>query len=426
MTAEVEQAEKEVRQTLGVGASGATTWRRWLRGMIVGLAGALLLLWWVMSWRDAGDEVRYETRPVTRGDITVTISATGTLQPTNTVDVGIEVSGTVASVEADYNQRVRVGDVLARLDPTKLHAQVLQSEAALAAAQAKVLQAQVNLEKARLESRRLQEVHAGGAGFVSEQDLDVAELAVRGAQAEHGSAEAAVKQTQATLESVKTDMAKAVIRSPINGVVLNRAVEVGQTVAASFQAPVLFSLAEDLAQMELQADIDEADVGSVNAGQAATFTVDAYPDRPFPAQVIQVRYGSQTVDGVVTYTAILRVDNTNLILRPGMTATAQIQVDSASDALLLPNAALRFSPPQTVSAKNSGSFINNLFPRPPLATSRAPMLAANAGDEVWVLRDGELVAIPLTLGLTDAQRSVILAGDLQAGDEVVVGALRGD
>ena len=233
-----------------------------------------------------------------RGDLTVIVTATGTLQPTNKVDVGSELSGIVKSVEADYNDRVKVGQVLARLDTSKLEAQVTQSRAALDSAKAKVLQAQATVLETRSKLTQFQKVRELSNNKVpSQSELDAAEAAFERAKADEASATAAVSQAQATLEANQTDLSKSVIRSPINGVVLTRSMEPGQTVAASFTAPVLFTLAEDLTQMELHVDVDEADVGKVKEGQKAAFGVAAYPNRTFEARITQTRFGSSRPRG---------------------------------------------------------------------------------------------------------------------------------
>lgn len=257
----------------------------------------------------------------------------------------------------------------------------------------------------------------------SQTDLDTAKANLARSKADEASAKASVAQAEAALNVVRTDLQKAVIVSSINGVVLKRSIEPGQTVAASFQAPILFTLAEDLTQMELQVDVDEADVGQVCKGQEATFTVDAYPDRTFPAHITQVRYGSQTVDGVVTYKTVLKVDNSSLALRPGMTATAVITVNRKENALLVPNTALRFAPSTTngKSQTRSRGLVGMLLPRPPgLDAKKTDEPDSKAKEQrVWTLRNGELAAITITKGLTDGVRTEVLAGLLEPGTPLV-------
>ena len=392
--------------------------------LVVALAAGGLYYWRAQS---ATNGVQYRTEPATRGPLVVNVSATGNLQPTNKVDVGSELSGIVETVLVDDNDQVKKGQVLARLDVSRLKDQVVQSRAALEAAQAKVRQAQATVKEAQANLERLRQVQQLSGGKVpSQAELSTAEATLARGNADESSARAAVAEAIAALRSNETNVDKAEIRSPINGVVLTRKVEPGQTVAASFQAPVLFTLAEDLKQMELQVDVDEADVGQVRDGQKATFTVDAYPGRRYPATVKRVGYGSQVKDNVVTYPTLLGVDNDDLTLRPGMTATAEITTIERDNALLVPNAALRFTPPEGASqpAKSSGGLVSQLMPRPP---RQAPRKAGNAGPRsteqtVYVLRNGEPVAVPVTVGASDGRNTEIARGDLAPGTPVVVEA----
>jgi HlyD family secretion protein len=386
----------------------------------VALAVVLLVLLWLGLRSNA--QAQYETQEVKRGNLTVRVSATGTLQPTNQVDVGSEISGTIKSVKVDYNDWVKRGQVLAQIDTTKLDAQARQTAALLEAARAHVLQVQATVAEAKAILARLEEVQQASGGKVpSKAELDTAHANLDRAVADEANARAAVMQAEATLEAQRTDIAKAAIRSPINGVVLKRAAEPGQTVAAAFQTPVLFTLAEDLTKMELQVDVDEADVGKVEKGQNVTFTVDAYPDRSFPANVTQVRFGSKTVSGVVTYTTVLTVDNTSMLLRPGMTGTANIVVQKAEDVLLVPNTALRFTPPQAeAEPENNRGLVGSLLPRPPSATTKPIKTATDKQPQVWVLREGQLERVLLKTGMTDGALTEVKEGQLEPGMAVVV------
>lgn len=424
MTSPNTEQKTDIAKTLGIDKAGSRMprLRRWLMWSVAVAAVSVAAMLWFT--RSKTDSVQYETQPVRRGDLVVTVSATGTLEPIKKVDVGIEVSGTIKTVEVDYNDQVKVGQVLARLDTSKLEAQSLQSEAALDAARAKLLQAQATVQEAEAQMARLTEVRElSGGKMPSKYEFDAQQAAQARARADEASAKAAVAQAQATLDANRSDLAKAVVHSPINGIVLKRSVEPGQTVAAMFQSPVLFTLAEDLAQMELQVDVDEADVGQVREGQEATFTVDAYPDQIFPARTTQVRYGSQTVEGVVTYKTVLKVDNSTLILRPGMTATALLTVNKRENVLLVPNAALRFTPPQTQRTEKSGggSLLSAILPHPPRSesTPREDANAKNKDQQVWTLRDGQLTPIAITKGLTDGKMMEVTGGDLEPGMELV-------
>jgi HlyD family secretion protein len=351
----------------------------------------------------------------------VIVTATGTLQPMNKVDVGSELSGIVKSVEVDFNDRVKVGQVLARLDTTRLEAQVTQAGASLDAAKARVLQVQATAKEARQKLAQLEKLRQLSSNRVPAQvDMDVAEAALQRALAEEGSAKAAVAQAQAVLETYGTDMSKAVIRSPINGIVLTRSIEPGQTVAAALQAPTLFTLAEDLTQMELHVNVDEADIGKVAEGQNALFTVSAYPERAFQARITQARYGSTTTSGVVTYETVLKVDNGDLSLRPGMTATADITVKKLEKVVLIPNAALRFTPPTPAVAngekKSTGGLVGSLLPRPPRIGPRTRQQAANnKRQQVWILKDGQPIAVPITIGSTNGSVTEVIAGEVKPG-----------
>ena len=410
MTMPTTQSKEAVAKTLGIDDSSARK-PRLKRGLILGgVVVAALMVWLLWGARRKTDLLQYVTQPVRRGDLLVTVSATGTLQPIKKVDVGIEVSGTIMTVDVDYNSQVTNGQLLAQLDTSRLEAQALQSEASLESARATVREAEAQV--ARLN--RVREL--SGGKMPSQSDLDTATATL-------ARAKAAVTQWQATLTVNRTDIAKAVVHSPINGVVLTRSIEPGQTVVSAMTTPTLFTLAEDLKQMELQVDVDEADVGQVREGQKATFTVDAYPDRTFPARITQVRYGSQTVEGVVTYKTVLTVDNSNLLLRPGMTATAVITVNKKDNALLVPNAALRFTPPpvQTTSHSSGGSLVGALLPHPPKSES-APKEDTNGKSQeqrVWTLRNGQLTAIAITKDATDGVMTEVTGGAVESGLELV-------
>ncbi|MFO7666733.1 MAG: efflux RND transporter periplasmic adaptor subunit [Desulfobacterales bacterium] len=357
------------------------------------------------------------------------MATTGTLQPTNQVEVGSELSGIIRTVEADYNDVVKVGQVLARLDTSRLEAQVQQSKASLEAAIAKVRQVQATVKEAGSSLARLKQVgELSGKRLSSQHDIEAAEAALERSLADETSARASVSQAEANLRIVQTDLSKAVIYSPIKGIVLKRSVEPGQTVAASLQAPVLFTLAEDLAKMELRVDVDEADVDKLKKGQNATFTVDGYPDRIFTAKITQVRFGSKIVSGVVTYETIMNVDNSDLLLRPGMTATANIVINKIENSVLIPNAALRFTPPEKDDEKLSGnsSIIGKLFPRPRRSQTKQKKetKADRKKSKIWVLKDGQLSEIPVTTGESDGVMTEVTSGNIDPGMKVVIDTIK--
>lgn len=391
----------------------------WAGAAVVVLAAGYVLLFGFGS----NAQIRYVTEPATRGDLTVTVTATGTVQPTNTVDVSSELSGVIRKVLVDYNDQVKVGEALAELDTDKLKAELDHARATLNAASAKVKEAEATVEEQQLNLQRKERLLSKQAG--SQQDLDTAKAAYDRAVATLASARAQVGVAEADLRLNETNLSKACICSPVNGVVLMRKVEPGQTVATSFQAPVLFTIAEDLKQMELQVDIDEADVGKVREGQEATFAVDAYPDRKFPARIQQLRFGSERVEGVVTYKAILGVDNADLSLRPGMTATAEIVVQQVKNALLVPNAAMRFSPPaEEVSGGGSESLLRQILPRPPSFRKPSERESTGTNRRVWILRDGAPAAVKVAAGATDGARTEILEGEIAQGQPVIVDATK--
>jgi HlyD family secretion protein len=415
--------EPELARTLAIGKSRG--YSRWLKRLLVLCLLIVVAVAGASFFRQANRSQSpvFKTEKARRGDLVVTVTATGTLQPTNTVQVGSELSGIIKQVMVDHNERVKVGQALARLDTSKLEAQLAQYQATLESAKARVLQAQATVSETRSKLLQFQKVRELSDNRVpSQAEYDAAVAALERALADEASAKAAVSQAQAAVRACETDLSKAIIRSPVNGVVISRNVEPGQTVAASFQAPVLFTIAEDLRQMELHVDVDEADVGKVKEGQKATFTVDAYPNRVFQAHITEVRYGSKTVEGVVTYETVLKVDNSDLSLRPGMTATAVIKVEEVKDALLIPNAALRFTPPVEEEKMPSRGLTGVLLPRMARPSSRHPALPPASRNEqrVWILKEGRPSPLSVTVGSTDGIMTEVLRGEVRPGTELIV------
>ena len=403
-----------------IGLEARSTKRRRMRWLGILLAALVLMAGGYLLLKPSqAPLLRFDTAEVQQGNLTVTVTATGTLQPVNQVDVGSELSGTIDTVLVDFNDRVRRGQVLARLDTDRLKAQVIEVRESLESAKAKLEEAKATVLETRLRYERCEKLAT--RQLCSGEDLDTARAAQARAKAAEASAKAQVAVARATLDLNETNLAKAEIRSPIDGLVLKRQIEPGQTVAASLQAPVLFTLAEDLAHMELHVAVDEADVGKIAEGQSAVFTVDAYPARSFPARITQVRFAPQTVEGVVTYETVLLVDNADLSLRPGMTATAVITVQKLEDVTLVPNAALRFIPPVTQTAQNSGGGIFGAIFRRPSSDRRR---TDNDGrQKIWILRDGQPVAVPVTTGASDGKFTELLSGDIRPGQAVVIDAI---
>ena len=378
------------------------------RGWIAAaLAMLLVMAFLLLPGGNGRQQGRFLTEDAARGNLVVTISASGTLQPTRSVDVGSELSGTLEAVLVEENARVERGQVVARLDTAKLEDAVVKSRAA-------VTQMEATVAEARASLKRLRHVAELSGGKVpSQTELETAEAALKRAEANEASA-------RAVLKTDETNIHKAVIRSPIDGVVLTRKVEPGQTVVAAMTTPVLFTIAEDLTKMELQVKVDEADVGTVKLGQPANFTVSAWPGREFPAIIERVGIGSTVTDNVVTYKTVLSVANDDLALRPGMTATARIVTAQRENALLVPNAALRFAPPAATAAAPQGSIVSRLLPRPPQPQKKPAQAAPNGAPQVWVLREGQPTAIPVQAGVSNGRHTEILGGELKDGMAVIV------
>ncbi|MFO1217298.1 MAG: efflux RND transporter periplasmic adaptor subunit [Burkholderiaceae bacterium] len=408
-------------------------WQRATLWITLVLAAAIAAgAWWWLGRRQADAQPQFITEPVVRATLNVTVSADGTLAPTRSVNIGSELSGTVASVAVDVNDRVKKGQVLLELDTAKLRDQIARSRAALATADARVVQAAATLKEAQGNLARLEEVSRLSGGKVpSQAELDTARATLERARADEASAKAGVADARAQVSTDTTNLGKASIRSPIDGVVLTRSVDPGNAVAASLQAVTLFTLAEDLTHLMLEVNVDETDVGLVQNGQKATFTVGAYLNRRYPATVTRVAYGSTKTDNVVTYTTRLDVDNRDLTLRPGMTATATIQTAERTPSLLVPNTALRFTPAQAAAAAppasgGGTSIVSKLMIRPPQATGvrrsagAAGGPGAGASRQIWVLHDGQPVAVNVGVGASDGRRTEVSSPQLKEGDAVIV------
>lgn len=424
--AHLEQTQRQpadILSTLGLDDSGRR--RSWIRRVVYGLIViALIAAAFAVRGRQTPDEgSTYVTAPARVGDLVETVSATGTLAALDTVEVGSETSGRILEVLVDFNDRVTKGQVLATIDPEQAAARSEEAAAQLRAARASVTRAQATVEESDQSLARLRGLR--DAGLISEQELDAAEATARRAQADVASARAQATVAEASLAEARSNLQKTAIRSPIDGIVLSRAVEPGQTVAASFQTPVLFTLARDLADMALHVQVDEADVGKVREGQAATFRVDAWPDREFASRVVSLRNMPTAAENVVTYEAVLAVDNDELLLRPGMTATASVVTERKESVLLVPNAALRFTPPEVASAQQQGQgprgglFLPGISQRGPRDSSRQQRPEAKAAT-LWVLRQGQPVSVPVKPGATDGRNTEVSSDQLREGDEVIV------
>ncbi|WP_395612146.1 efflux RND transporter periplasmic adaptor subunit [Allosphingosinicella sp.] len=431
-----------------LGAPAAKPWYKrpiFIAGIVVILAVVFLLARCFTGSGEGG----YATETVRRGNLQVTVTATGNLQPTNEVQVGSEQSGLVTGVFVDNNDRVTQGQPLARLDTSRLQDAMTQARAGLAQAQAEVATAAATLAQNRADLSRQEEVYRVSGGRVpSRTELDAARATYQRGLAGVRAAQAGVTTAQAQVSSAQTNLSKATIYSPVNGVVLSRQVDPGQTVAASLSAPVLFTIAEDLSQMKLEVRVDEADVGQVSAGQRATFTVDAYPGRTFQATVLRVDVGANasgsTTSGssasnaasstntVIAYTAVLSVANPEMLLRPGMTATAEIVTAERQNALLVPNAALRWSPERDAAAtKGQGGVTSVLVPRGGRGGrgggrggAREVSIGRGSRQTVYVLgADGQPQAVQIIVGESNGSVTEVTGGNLREGQEVITSRL---
>ena len=352
-------------------------------------------------WRlNADAPVQYRSQILEKGDISQTVSANGTINPVTLVSVGTQVSGTVKKLYVDFNSKVQKGQILLKLDDALLAAQLKQSEA-------NVQSAQASLDLANANEKRTRDLFA--LEYVAQQDLDNAVQAKKSAAAQ-------LLAARAQQERDRANLAYSVIRSPVSGVVVDREVDVGQTVAASLQTPTLFKIAQDLSKMQIDTNFAEADIGGIRVGQAVRFTVDAFENRNFRGEVKQVRLNPTTVSNVVTYDVVINVGNPEKILLPGMTAYVNIAVAERKDVLMVPNAALRYKP-TNVPTSNPGNGGANR----PGGTSGGKSKQDAYSGKVYILENGKLKAVSVKFGITDNRNTEIVSGDLKAGDRVVIG-----
>jgi HlyD family secretion protein len=395
----------------------------WTSLLAVALVGGGL--WWWRATTAANAAPSYSTQAVARGNLVLTVTANGTLQPTRSIAIGSELSGTVLKVNVDVNDQIKKGQVLVVLDTAKLNDQILRSKATLSSANSKVEQTRATVKEASAGLARFEQVARLSGGKVpSKAELDTARATLERASADEAGARASVRDATAALSTDEINLSKASISAPADGVVLTRSVDPGNAVAASLQAVTLFTVAENLNKLRLWVYVDEADVGAVKVGQNATFTVSAYLSRKFPARITRVGFGSTITDSVVTYLTYLDVDNADLNLRPGMTATATITATTRTDVLLVPNTSLRFSPTEAAgSTAAKGGVLASLTPRMPGARTRksaASGASTAMAKQVWVLpKDGKPVAVAVTPGITDGHMTEITGGDLLAGMLVI-------
>lgn len=348
----------------------------------------------------ASAEQKFKTVPLTKGSITESITATGTINPLSTVTIGTQASGRIAEIYVDYNSEVKKGQLLALIDQENAKANVAQREASLDIAKAQVSVEENNIKYYKKALNRISKLNA--SQYSTEKDLEGAERDYDNSVAQLALEQAEVKQAEALLNSAKTELSYTEIKSPVDGIVISKAVEVGQTVAASFSTPELFSVAEDLTKMQIEASVVEADIAKVKDGQTAKFTVDSYPDEYFYGKVVQVRNDATTTSNVVSYTVVIEIDNSDLKLKPGMTANVEIITAEESNALLAPNQALRFY----MDAGDNAKRYND--------------------RGIWIIKNGKPVRITIKKGISDDDNTQVISDELKAGDEVIVSKISGE
>ncbi len=349
-------------------------------------------------FRGRGNEPKFRTDKIVRGDIQMAVTATGTVNPVTTVLVGTQVSGTIKEIYVDFNYPVKKGQLIALIDPALFEAQVNQARANLLSAKANLEKAGAILIDAKRTMDRYKELFS--KNLIARSDLDTAETNYETANASVSAAKSQVAQTEAALSLTETNLHYTRIVSPVDGIVVSRNVDVGQTVAASFQTPTLFSIAQDLTKMQIDTNVDESDIGNIKVGQNVEFIVDAYPDITFKGRVWQVRNAPITVQNVVTYDVVINVDNPELKLKPGMTANVSIIISTKNDVLKIPNAALRFKP-----------------------SAQGPAIPEKKGPGVWILEKDKPKRIPVSLGISDGNYTELVSGEIKEGREVIVESL---
>ena len=387
--------------------------------LILLLASGVAYYYFDKNSTNKKQQISYNTQKIKKGDLEVVVNATGNLKPTNSVEIGIEVSGTIKEIYVDFNDEVTVGQVLAVLDTRKLQSQVDSSSASLIIAKANQQESLVNVNNKKLNlDRTLKMYDQSNKKYPAKNEVDEVRFAYESSLASHESAKARVLQAQFNLKTDEQNLQKAVVKSSINGIVLNKEVEVGQTVAASMSTPTLFTLAKDLSKMDLIVSIDEADVADIKKDLDVTFTVDAHPDENFKGKIKQVRYNPLEVNGVITYETVVGVNNEKLLLRPGMTASAKIITKESKDKFLLPNAALRFKPSIKLEEKKKVNMTLS-GKKPPRKANESIDLNKNDFKEVWILQNNEPKAVKVKIIDTDGRFTSIESNDLKEEDEII-------
>ena len=388
--------------------------------LILFILGAGSYYYFILKNKTQIETFEYVTKKVTKGDLSVVVSATGTLNPTNSVEIGVEVSGTIKEIYVDFNDEVEVGQLLAILDTRKLQSEVDGQTAALGISKANLKESEVNLRnKKTVNERTLKMYKSSGGKYPSINEVDDSRFAYEAALSSFEAAKAKVEQSSFSLNTAKQNLDKAYVKSSIKGIVLNRAVEVGQTLAASMNAPKLFTLAKDLTQMDLIISIDESDVADIKKDLDVTFSVDAYSNRTFKGKIKQVRLNPITVNGVVTYETVVGVSNEDLLLRPGMTATAQIITKQSIDKLIIPNSALRFKPKvQNEQKANTMNLVQG--PRRPMGERAPKEMGKREFSPLFILENNQAKRVMVKVLETDGKSTTVESKDLKVDDEVIM------
>jgi HlyD family secretion protein len=390
--------------------------KKWYILFVLLIAGTLGYFFYFFGNKsDSNEKIVYVQKDVKKDDLTVVVSATGNLEPTNSVDIGIEVSGTIKEIYVDFNDEVKENQVMAKLDITKLESQVLSDKAALEIAKANTNETKITIDNKKSKyDRALKMLKSSGGKYPSKEDMEAYKYEYDLARASYDVNTAREKQALYNLKTSEENLQKATVRSSIDGIVLDRQVEVGQTVAASMQTPVLFTVAKDLKKMELIVSIDEADIADIKEAQDVVFSVDAYSDKEFKGRIKQLRLNPQEDSGVITYDAVISVDNDELLLKPGMTASANIVTKKIKDHLIVPNSAFRYT--LKVSEKKSASLT---FSRPK-RVSQTKTLGKENQRTIWILKDAKPYKLTVSVVASDAKNSAVLSDELKIDDSVII------
>jgi HlyD family secretion protein len=387
--------------------------------LIAGLAGFLLY--------NRKPEISYKTAKIERGTVVSTVAATGNLSAVTTVQVGTQVSGTIQKLYVDYNSRVKKGQAIAEIDPSLFNASVEQSQGNFLNAEANLQKARITLTDAERTYNRNKKMLADG--IVSQGDFDSADTAWQSARAAVKAAEGSVAQTRGALMQSRTNLRYSIIRSPVDGVIISRAIDVGQTVAASFQTPTLFTIAQDLTKMQIEVSVDEADISRIALGQNTTFTVDSYPEQSFKGKVVQIRSAPIINQNLVTYIVVVNVDNSDLKLKPGMTANVSVEVARKEGVLKLPPSALRFKPKSKAEEpkekRQAGGAVAGAGRE--AGAGGKPGGRKGAGErQVYILKENKPVAVTVKTGIANNNAIELVESTLKEGDEVITEQIGGD